>query len=260
MRFRLLTACLLALLSSSSYAVDFVIDNFDDAPDARVGARAISPAVGTLTSVGDMFQPANRNMFLDEFFPTSAMTLTMPFAIDDSSRVAAAGNTQFTNDINGIFGENKTDNFFGVVDLLNDQNPSGTGSVVWTIDISNLENLVLNIDVGAMGDFEASDTFSFTAAIAGGSTTVLTFQTDEDIDAYVYRPMDFRLPNGEFDGTAPVNGGDLDVWEAFYSLEEGASQFDGDSNGDGDVDGQRRCSLLQRPLGLSRGGQCSRWW
>lgn len=79
----------------------------------------------------------------------------------------------FTPDTFGIIGEDKLDHFFGVEDLTNPDNPAGTGTATWTFDITGATNLTAQIFVGAMGDFEAADSYIITASIDGGPPQVL---------------------------------------------------------------------------------------
>lgn len=64
----------------------------------------------------------------------------------------------------------KTDRFFGVQDLTNPDNAGGTGTATWTLNIAGASDLVLAADVWAnVGDFETTDTFSFSYSIDGGA-------------------------------------------------------------------------------------------
>ncbi len=90
----------------------------------------------------------------------------------------------FPPDTFGILKTGKTDKVFGVEDLLNNDNPSASGSAVWVFDISGYTDLFISIDFAAMGDFEdANDSFLFTASIDGGPAIPL-FSSDvrEDLD------------------------------------------------------------------------------
>ncbi len=100
---------------------------------------------------------------------------SIPFAVlDDTVSV-------FTGDRQGIIGEDNLDAFFGVTDTVNGNNTSGDASASWTFDISGAENLTLSIDMGAMGDFEATDTFTWSYQIDDGlMMTAFQSAVDED--------------------------------------------------------------------------------
>lgn len=191
MRSLLCTALMTA--ASGTQAAEFLIDNFDDPRDARVSAPVIAPDQATFLTGGDMFGRGDR----DELLPN---TQTPPFAIVDDTVAGAVGGPAFPTDVQGIFGQAKTDAYFGVVDLTNDQNLAGTGTAEWTIDISGLSSLALSVDVGAMGNFEATSTvispmdlFSFTVSIDGGAfTPVMLFGVNEAIE-HTYRLLDIQL-------------------------------------------------------------------
>ena len=112
---------------------------------------SFSNPVGSLfSSPGDSFQKKQR-----------FVSPTIPFAVlDDSLSI-------FPPDSLGIIKEGNTDIFFGVVDTENGDN-SGPVAATWVFDISGATDLVLSIDMGAMGDFESTDTFEWTYSIDGG--------------------------------------------------------------------------------------------
>jgi hypothetical protein len=157
---------------------------FDDLDGGtnRLSLSVVPDEVATGFPAGDMFGIRSRSSIVNGF--------GLPFAISDDSVAAAAGNGVFPADSQGLFGMNKPDNFFGVVDLTNPSNPGGTGTAQWTFDVSGFTHLLLEVDVGAMGDFEASDRYSFKVQIDGGPVqTVLDFQADEAA-SHQYRAMD----------------------------------------------------------------------
>ncbi|WP_217358699.1 ExeM/NucH family extracellular endonuclease [Thalassococcus sp. S3] len=100
---------------------------------------------------------------------------SIPFAIVDDS------NADFAGDQLGIIdASSNTDEFFGVVDTENGDN-SGPVSATWSFDIAGFEDLSLSVDVGAMGDFEADDSFTLSYNIDGGAeVTLFEFRADED--------------------------------------------------------------------------------
>ncbi|MEL7300029.1 MAG: endonuclease/exonuclease/phosphatase family protein [Pseudomonadota bacterium] len=88
-----------------------------------------------------------------------------PFAVyDDSASI-------FTGDTQGIIDESNVDTFFGIVDIDNGDNPSGEARAEWEFDVSGFTALTFSVDIGAMGDFEASggspDGFRILASLDG---------------------------------------------------------------------------------------------
>ena len=136
---------LLLLGASGAHAATFIIDDFDGGADARVTGVSVSPGTGSPSFPGSIF---------DVFGPTDR-TVNFDFADDSLS---------FPSDSLGIAPSTKTDSFFGVEDLDNGDNPGGTGTASWFVDISGLTDLSASITFSAMGDFEAGDnshTFEF---------------------------------------------------------------------------------------------------
>jgi hypothetical protein len=133
---------------------------------------------GTFTSPFDVFGVVDRNVNND-------------FA-DDSLSI-------FPADVVGILRENQTGFVFGSEDVVNLDNPSGTGQATWTFDISGFSNVRVVMDFAAMGDFETNDLLNFTASIDGGAATPVFTAAAVDVH-----------PSGN---TAP---------KALYMLEGGA--------------------------------------
>ena len=98
----------------------------------------------------------------------------LPYAIaDDSFSI-------YTSDTQGMIKENDEDYFFGVVDNLNDDN-SDLDSASWTFDISDMPFVSISIDFAAMGDFEADDIITVTAAIdSNPAVDVFSVVVNED--------------------------------------------------------------------------------
>ena len=121
-----------------------------------------NPYNGAFSSAGDGFQKYQRGV-----------SATIPFSVLDDSLVTFPGDTL------GIIDDTNLDEFFGVTDTENPQN-SGPVTATWVFDITGATALVLSIDMGAMGDFESSDTFTWTYSIDGGPTrTAFAGVTDE---------------------------------------------------------------------------------
>ena len=117
----------------------------------------------TFSSAGDGFQKYRRGV-----------SPTIPFSVLDDS------DGSFPPDSLGIINTTNVDEFFGVTDTENSDN-SGPVSAVWVFNIAGASDLALSIDMGAMGDFESSDSFTWTYSIDGGPTLpAFTGVTDED--------------------------------------------------------------------------------
>jgi predicted extracellular nuclease len=109
---------------------------------------------------------------------------SIPFALLDDSVTIAPTDTL------GIIDETDTGPFFGVVDTVN---PDTTGplSASWTFDIAGSSNLAVSIDVGAMGDFESTDSFELTASIDGAAPASLLSLVADEAGTH-----DYTLANG----------------------------------------------------------------
>jgi hypothetical protein len=124
----------------------------------------------------------------DAFWPMTRANLApngigMPFGISDDSVAPAAGNTLFETDTQGFAGQAFDNNgFFGVIDTENSSN-SGPTVATFDFDITGASNLGFQVDLVAMGDFEASGDFiRFEYSIDGGSfTTLLESTIDESL-------------------------------------------------------------------------------
>ena len=128
----------------------------------------VNPWNGAFTSPSDGFQKYQR-----------FVSPSIPFAVlDDSLNI-------FPGDTLGIITEGNTDVFFGAVDTENPDN-SGPVSATWAFDISGATGLVLSIDMGAMGDFEASDFFEWTYSIDGGPTLVAFASSVDEAGSHTY--------------------------------------------------------------------------
>ena len=123
---------------------------------------------GAFASAGDGFQKYQRGV-----------SPSIPFAVvDDSLSI-------FPPDSLGIIKEGNTDVFFGIVDTENGDN-SGPVSATWEFDISGASGLGLLIDMGAMGDFESSDFFTWEYSIDGGPLLPAFASTVDEAGSYTY--------------------------------------------------------------------------
>ena len=127
-----------------------------------------NPSAGAFGSPGDGFQKYQRGV-----------SPTIPFSVlDDSFSV-------FPADTLGIIDETNSDVFFGVTDTENPDN-SGPVSATWVFDVENRSGLVLSINMGAMGDFESSDTFEWTYSIDGGPVMTAFASTVDQAASQTY--------------------------------------------------------------------------
>ncbi|GGX60133.1 hypothetical protein GCM10007385_31740 [Tateyamaria omphalii] len=146
---------------------------FDMVGSASQGVLNFVNTAPDFSSAGDGFG----------FFQVGAGSV--PFSLVDDS----AGS--FPSDDQGIIdGNSNTDVFFGVTDTQNNDN-DGDVSATWSFDISGADDLSLSVDVGAMGDFETSDSFSFTYNIDDGAEiSLFDFVVDEAAS------LDYTLAGG----------------------------------------------------------------
>ena len=150
-----------------------------------------SPLPGAFTSPGDGFERFQRGV-----------SGSIPFGLLDDTCVI------FPGDVQGMVDETKLDGWFGVIDLVNDDNPAGTGTATWTFDISGFTDLEISIDMAAMGNYELPDS----GGLCGGFPCVLDFYNfTYSIDGGAAMPL--------FTSTV-VDGGSRD-----YNLACGAGPF-----------------------------------
>jgi predicted extracellular nuclease len=127
-----------------------------------------NPYTGAFTSLADGFQKYQRGG-----------SASIPFAVTDDSL------SIFPADELGIIKEGNTDIFFGIVDTTNDDN-SGQVNAQWVFDVGGVTPLQLSIDMGAMGNFEASDVFSWTYQFDGGPEMVAFIGSVDESDSFSY--------------------------------------------------------------------------
>ena len=100
----------------------------------------------------------------------------LPFALADDSVADISGAGSFAGDTQGIIDSSfdAAAPFLGVVDTINASNSGDSATATWTFDIAGATDLVVAIDMAAMGDFEASnDSYVWSYAIDGGSSQTL---------------------------------------------------------------------------------------
>lgn len=97
-------------------------------------------------------------------------------SIDDSFQIHQQGatlisdglldNSNHQSDQLGLIEAGKDhESFFAVQDLDNPSNPSGQATASWTFDVKDASDLLVSVDIAAMGDFELSDWFRWDYSI-----------------------------------------------------------------------------------------------
>ena len=127
-----------------------------------------NPWAGAFSSAGDGFQKYRRGV-----------SPSIPFSVLDDSLAI------FPPDSLGIIKDGNLDEFFGVTDTQNGDN-SGPVTATWVFSIAGGTGLELAIDMGAMGDFENSDSFTWTYSIDGGPEITAFSSTVDEAGSYTY--------------------------------------------------------------------------
>ncbi len=158
---------------SEAFAFQNIVVNEGGLPLDAVAFDMVGSASQNLNSTSNPFENAFGS-FGDGFQKYQrGVSASIPFQVLDDSVLI------FPSDTLGIINENNLDVFFGVTDTQNPQN-NGDVSATWSFDISGGTGLGLMIDMGAMGDFESNDSFSWDYSIDGGPTmTAFASSVDE---------------------------------------------------------------------------------
>jgi predicted extracellular nuclease len=150
----MVTALLAFVTAPAAHAVPTVVASaLTSGPD--VGVISYTNSAPAFASAGDAFEVLQRGV-----------SPSIPFAVADDSLGG------FPADNQGIIDESNLGPFFGIVDTQNGDN-SGPVTATWTFDISGASALTVSADIGAMGDFEAADSFEFSYSIDGAPATPL---------------------------------------------------------------------------------------
>ena len=159
-------SALLILFACSIPGANAVVIAFDMVNSTSQNLIAHTNAFeNAFSSAGDGFQKYQRGV-----------SPSIPFGVLDDSLVT------FPPDSQGVIAENNRNQFFGVVDTLNVDNPSGNATASWSFDVSGYRDLRFSINAGAMGDFESTDGFSWEYSIDGGPVTpFLSSSVDESV-------------------------------------------------------------------------------
>lgn len=172
---------LVVAADTNSGSENIFVDNIKFESDTIVGGGDGTVIASTLTGDADVNLTASAIDSTDGWalgdgfaIMQRGVTENIPFSLADDS----AGS--FEPDTLGIIDTGDTSPFFGITDTVNSAN-SGSMTASWTFDISAASNPYVSIDLAAMGDFEASDTLTFSGSVDGGDAIdVLTVVIDED--------------------------------------------------------------------------------
>ena len=164
----------LLLACSSSALAQTVAGDLREEGALNLTSFSQEPAPGAFGSAGDGFEVFQRGV-----------SASIPFSlVDDTLSV-------FPADTLGIVGEADLDPFFGATDTRNGDNPTGASTATWVFNVAGSGPLNLSIDMAAMGDFETSDTFTWSYSIDGG-VAVVAFESSVDEAA----SQDYTLDSG----------------------------------------------------------------
>ena len=191
-----LASLLLLTAATANGQTDVFTDTFDAAPTngaTRVLSIDNSADEGRFPNSGfDVFGIVDRNVNGD-------------FA--DDSVINNSDADPDNDDTFGLVTPEKTDLFLGFADTDNGDNPNnGDVSVTWTVPAAGQTDLNLSFDIAAMGDFESTDTLTFTASFDGGAAETLitsTFIDTPDDETFTYTLDDGSL-------AIPFNADDVD--------------------------------------------------
>jgi hypothetical protein len=180
------TAALLILSSAGANAqTEIFTDTFDAAP-TNGATRALS-----------IDNSATGGQFPSSFFDVFGIVdRTVNFDFADDSVINNADADPDNDDTFGLVKPDKTDMFLGFADTANNDNPDGDVSVTWTISTAGQTDLNLSFEIAAMGDFESTDTLTFTASFDDGATETLvtsTFIDTPDGETFTYTLDDGSL-------------------------------------------------------------------
>ena len=180
----------------------------------------VNPWENAFTSPADGFQKYQRGV-----------SPSIPFAVLDDS-------VTFPSDSLGIVKGGDTDVFFGVSDTVNGDT-SGPVSATWSFDVSGASGMAISIDMAAMGDFEAADTFTWTYSIDGGPVATafsasadesgsLTYTLESGSSITLNDPMTMQgsfLSNEFQTFSAPIAGSGTELVLTFTAETNGTEAF-----------------------------------
>lgn len=117
------------------------------APDTSANINYTNNFSNTFSSSQDGFQIYQQGV-----------DLNIPSSLLDQSTV-------INSDSLGIVKNGNNNPFFGIVDTVNQDNPTNDAMATWQISITNLSTITFLADMAAMGDFEGNDGFEWRYSI-----------------------------------------------------------------------------------------------
>ena len=203
-----------------------------------------SPAFGQVVGSDDF---DGGEMFISRTFTpdNSANGGTFPgSAFDVFGIVDRTVNLDFSDDtlldptFQGMLPTTVTDSFLGLEDLDNDDNMSGTATLVYEFDVTGATDLEFSADFAAFGDFEPSDLFEISASIDGGAAElILEILVDDDgMQTYTFEdggtavendPMTIQgvlLDNTFQNFSAPISGSGSTLTLSFAFAGNGGNE------------------------------------
>ena len=139
---------------------------------ATAGEMLQAPGISESTTLGlDEF--GGDSNFVQKFINPDLSTNPIPGTFSNSifdvfGEVPGTVNSEFTQ-LTQFDGDHIPAIFFGLSDLFNNDNISGTGTIVYVFDVAGYSNLSLEVDWAALGNFEsADDSIVISAQIGSG--------------------------------------------------------------------------------------------
>ena len=216
------TALVTGSLTNQASASDHIVA-YDMVGSSSQNLISFASDAPLFSSAGDGFGKYQRGV-----------TFPIPFALLDDSAAT------FPPDSLGVIDDFNLDEFFGATDTVNGDNGNTATpySATWVFDISGTSGLGLSVDLGAMGDFESSDVFSFAASIDGGAATTLITPTVDESTSQSYTlaggatfdlddPLTVdgtSLTNVLTTFTAPIPGAGSELTVTFTGTTDGGSE------------------------------------
>jgi uncharacterized protein len=163
----------LCLASGTAAAQDIAWDLVSSTSHNLVSYGTDAPV---FTAPGDGFQKYDVDVD-----PTA-----IPYSLVDDTLGA------FPADAIGIVDSvNDHDEFFGICDIVNDTPPGPPYHATWVFDISSASgNLQLSVNLAAMGDFEAADTYVWTWQVDSGAVNTWLTAVADEAGSYTYTMAD----------------------------------------------------------------------
>ena len=192
-----ITALLVFSTADASGQTEIFTDTFDG-PPSNGATRSLSI---DNSAAGGQFPGSLFDVF-------GIVDRTVNFDFADDSVINNSDADPMNDDTFGLIKPEKTDFFLGFADTNNGDNPDGDVSVTWTVSTAGQTGLSLSFEAAAMGDFESTDTLTFTASFDGGPEETLftsTFIDTPDGEMFTYTLQDGSLAIAAFQTTTTIN-------------------------------------------------------